>query len=115
MLFRSLLDSPEYAKAAKARSDDFRTCPGPDGAAAFIESAPHTATENPLLNALNRKNNISRVAYWLVAIIALVLVGVCAGWKHAWIVGVAAGVLAGPVGKAMQQWNYRRLTEKSSA
>ena len=108
---RTLLDSPEYARAAKARSDDFRACPGPDGAAAFIERAPHTAAENPLLKALNRKNGVARLAYWLVAIVALVFVGVLAGWKYAWIVGVSAGVLAGPVGKAAQRWNYRRLTK----
>lgn len=38
-----LIRSPGYAAAAKACSEDFRSCPGPAGAADFIETAPHTA------------------------------------------------------------------------
>ena len=37
-----LIRRPGYAAAAKACSEDFRSCPGPAGAADFIETAPHT-------------------------------------------------------------------------
>lgn len=38
-----ILRIPSYAAAAEACSADFRSCPGPKGAADFIESAPHGA------------------------------------------------------------------------
>ena len=36
-----ILNNHSYAAGAKVCSEDFRSCPGPMGAAAFIESAPH--------------------------------------------------------------------------
>ena len=36
-----ILGNPAYADAARACSDDFRSCPGVAGAADFIETAPH--------------------------------------------------------------------------
>ncbi len=39
---QEILNTPSYAKAAAICSADFRSCPGPSGAAEFIENAPHT-------------------------------------------------------------------------
>ena len=36
-----ILNNHSYAAGAKVCSEDFRSCPGPAGAADFIESAPH--------------------------------------------------------------------------
>ena len=42
---RALLADPKYLRAAKACSDDFRSCPGVKGAADFIETAPHLSAD----------------------------------------------------------------------
>ena len=42
---RTLLADPKYLRAAKACSDDFRSCPGVKGAADFIETAPHLSAD----------------------------------------------------------------------
>ncbi len=42
---RALLADPKYLLAAKACSDDFRSCPGVKGAADFIETAPHLSAD----------------------------------------------------------------------
>lgn len=39
---REILDTASYRDAAKECSDDFRACPGVEGAADFIENAPHS-------------------------------------------------------------------------
>ena len=42
---RTLLADPKYLRAAKACSDDFKSCPGVKGAADFIETAPHLSAD----------------------------------------------------------------------
>ena len=44
-MVRTLLADPKYLRAAKACSDDFRSCPGVKGAADFIETAPHLSAD----------------------------------------------------------------------
>ncbi|MBQ6419722.1 MAG: glycosyl transferase [Clostridia bacterium] len=108
----TVLSDSAFARAAAECSRDFRACPGPEGAASFIENAPHTIGENAFLNGLKRRNFISLAAY-LLAVVALVLaVGFLAGWKYVWIVGAVAGVLRDPVSKMLQKCNYNALSRK---
>lgn len=41
---KKILEDSSYAQAAKKCCDDFRSCPGPEASAEFIEKAPHTSS-----------------------------------------------------------------------
>ena len=105
----ALLNDPVHAQGARRRSADFRVCPGPDGAAAFIEDAPHDAPENTLIKRLNRAGLCFRGG-WFAAMAACVVGGSLAGWGQAWIPAVALGVLSEPAAKAFQGWYYEKMS-----
>ena len=109
---QALLETPAYAEAARACSEDFRACSGPAGAADFLESAPHSAEEPKFLMELDKASGLFQLVYWLLAAALMVLTGLLIGWRFVWIPGVLAGVLSAPLGKRAQQRAYRRLTEK---
>ena len=112
---KEILAHSEYAHAARECSADFRSCPGPAGAAKFIENAPHTSNGFDMIKELNRKNRRFRGVYWAAAAALMVLAGTLAGWKHVWIVGVAAGVLSDPIGRLFQKKSYAVLLDKHKA
>ena len=116
---RALLDNPDYGKAAERCSRDFRACPGPEGAAEFIEQAPHPSNGIDLIASLNRASRRFRLFYWLVVAAAMILTGLLAGGKYLWIIGVLAGVLSAPIAQAFQKRKYaallRRLPKPSKA
>lgn len=110
---QEILSRPRYAAAAKACSADLRACPGPAGAAAFLKQAPHAADIADPLAALRKAAGKYQLLYWLAAAAAVCLVGVCLGWRFAWMPGVLAGALSAPVDKAIQKRAYQSLPERT--
>ncbi|MCR5796041.1 MAG: glucosyltransferase [Solobacterium sp.] len=115
---QEILDSPAYRKAAEACSADFRSCTGAAGAAEFIENAPHTSDGTDVIAELNQKNGRFQFLYWAVVIAAVNLTGFFVSWKYVWLPGIAAGILSGPIGDAVQKRNYaailRRIRNKAA-
>ena len=107
-----VLGNPAFGAAAEACGQDFRACPGPRGAAEFIETAPHASDGVDLVRELNKSNGKFRLLYWLAAAALIVLVDTLIGWKWVWLVGVPAGVLSAPIGKLFQKKRYAALVEK---
>ncbi len=106
---QELLKNASYAKAAKACSAEFRSCPGPAGAADFIESAPHQAGGEDPMKLLNKEVGKFQTAYWIVLMSLMVVTGLVAGWKYVWIIGVFAGGVSAFLGKKMRKRSYRKL------
>ena len=107
-----ILNNAAYASAAKACSEDFRSCTGTAGAADFIENAPHDSNGVDIIAELNRENRKFQTVYWMIAIAVIVLTGMLAGWNRLWIIGVAAGILSAPIGKAVQNKRYEAIIRK---
>ena len=101
-----------YAAGAKECSEDFRSCSGTVGAAAFIENAPHESEGVDILEELNKSNGKIQILYWLAATALVVLFGLLTSWKYVWIIGIAAGVLSTPIIKAIQKKKYNSFVEK---
>ena len=110
---RKILDNAAYGNAAAECGADFRSCPGPAGAAEFIESAPHPSQGIDITGELNKSSGRFQLLYWLIAIAAINLLGFLVGWKYAWIIGIAAGILSTPMGKAIQKRKYAALVKKA--
>lgn len=107
-----LLNDPAYARAAADCSADFRACPGPEGAAAFIENAPHRVDGVDVVAELNKYNVRFQTLYCLAVTALILLLGFTVGLKYVWIVGITASIIATPLGKALQRKLYNRLTKK---
>ena len=110
---REILDHGAYADAARACSDDFRARSGPAGAADFIENEPHASDGFDPLKEMNRADRRFRLGYWLLAA-AAILTALFAGWKYAWILGVAAGMLSEPAAGAARKRRYAALVGKKT-
>lgn len=110
---QEILDNKAYGTAAAECSADFRACPGTVGAAEFIENAPHSSEGVDIMDELNKANARFGILYWLIVIAAINLVGFLVSWKYVWIIGIAAGILSSPMGKAMQKRMYIRLTRRA--
>lgn len=106
---QEILNNKVYGNAAAECSADFRACPGTVGAAEFIENAPHSSNGIDILSELNRATAKFHLLYWLIVIIAINLTGFLVSWKYVWVIGIAAGILASPVGKAVQKRKYTSL------
>ena len=106
---RKLLDDPRYAQAAGECSREFRSCPGTEGAADFIESAPHVSNGVDVIKKLNGDSSKFTILYLAAAAVLAVLVGFLLGWKYAWMVGVPAGVLSYPIGQLFRKIRYKQI------
>lgn len=104
-----ILSKPSYAEAASECSSDFRSCSGTAGAAKFIENAPHPADGNDPIRDMNKMNGRFRLLYWLIMSAVILLFGLLAGWRGAWIIGIAAGILSAPIGRTVQNRNYEKI------
>ena len=109
---QTILNDKNYAKAAEKCSKDFRSCPGTAGAAEFIENAPHQSNGYDFLKEVNQASGKFNIIYWIIAAILIVLFGTFITWKFAWIIGVLAGTLSYPIGKAVQRKIYKSMAEK---
>lgn len=108
---RKILDNKTYGDAAACCSEDFRACPGTAGAAEFIENAPHSWDGMDITGELNKANGKFLTLYWLLVIASINLIGFLVSWKYVWIIGIAAGILSSPIGKAVQKRKYESLTK----
>ena len=106
---RKLLDDPRYAQAAGECSREFRSCPGTEGAADFIESAPHVSNGVDVIKKLNGDSSKFTILYFAAAAVPAVLVGFLLGWKYAWMVGVPAGVVSYPIGQLFRKIRYKQI------
>ena len=109
---QKVLNNASYSIAAKACSEDFRSCIGTVGAAEFIENAPHLSEGVDVLSELNKANGRFQIVYWLSIIIIISLIGVLISWKYVWIVGVAAGILSAPIAVSVQKKQYSSIIKK---
>ena len=109
---QEILNNAAYGKAAEACSMDFRSCTGAAGAADFIENAPHSSNGIDVIRELNKSAVRFQILYWGILLAAISLIGVFISWKYVWIVGVAAGILSNPIGKAIQKRKYDSLLLK---
>ena len=101
-----ILSNAAYGKAAEVCSADFRSCTGAAGAAEFIENAPHSSNGFDVVGELNKTTVRFHFIYWATIIAAINLIGFLFSWKYVWIIGIAAGILSNPIGKAIQKRNY---------
>ena len=108
---REILDHPAYGEAAQVCSTDFRSCSGPAGAAEFIETAPHPSNGVDVVAELNRANTRFMILYWTI-VVAVIIAAQAAGMRRTWIIGLAAGIAAGPLGKFVQEKRYESIVRK---
>ena len=110
---QKILDHASYRDAAEACSRDFRSCSGPSGAADFIESAPHQWDGIDILKELNKTNVRFLFIYWSIVAILIFLAGFYIDRKFLWIIGFAAGIIAKPIGRRVQNRRYAKLVKDS--
>ena len=101
-----ILSNAAYGKAAEVCSADFRSCTGAAGAAEFIENAPHSSNGLDVVGELNKTTVRFHFIYWATIVTAINLIGFLFSWKYVWIIGIAAGILSNPIGKAIQKRKY---------
>ncbi len=112
---RKVLDNKQYKDSAYRLSKNFRECPGAEGAASFIENAPHKESfDVDIIKELNKANTKFQTIYWTLFIIALCLIGFTVGWKYAWIIGLPFGILPSIINKRIQLILYRHIIRKSN-
>ena len=109
-----ILRDDDYFAHAEKCSADFRSCPGPAGAAEFIENAPHESMGTPP-DAVNKMSGKIQGGYWIIAAAAMVLTGFLIGWNYVWIPGIAAGILSYPIGMALKNKIYRKMLPPPNA
>ena len=107
-----VLNNASYSTAAKACSEDFRSCIGTAGAADFIENAPHFSEGVDVLGELNKANGRFQLGYWLIIIIIIALFGIFISWKYVWIFGGVAGILSAPIAGSVQKKQYAFIIKK---
>ncbi len=106
-----ILNNNAYKESAKICSEDFRKCTDPEGAAEFIENAPHKADGVDVIKELNKSTGLFQLMYWGIVIILIILIGLVFSWNYAKIFGISAGILSSPIGKIMQKRKYKSLTK----
>ena len=97
-----VLKDRKYADKAKECSEDFRNAPGPEGAAEFIESAPHLMPEEDKRMIRNEiLPGVFQLVFWIVAILLMVLLSKLPDFQTWWILvwAVAANVVFVPFKK----------------
>ncbi|MBQ6149111.1 MAG: glycosyl transferase [Oscillospiraceae bacterium] len=107
---RQILDDGSYAKAAQACCDDFRSCSGTEGAAEFIETAPHTSESIDVVKELNKANTRFMIFYWIAVILMIILTALFITRRNAWIIGAAAGYLYPNFANTFREQAYEKLT-----
>ena len=108
----TLLNDPQYAKAAKECCDDFRSCSGAKGAADFIENAPHTCDEIDPIAEMNKVNKLWSIIFPIFATVTGILLGAHVSWGLGITVGVILGVLSYPLNTLVQKLRYNAVIKK---
>ena len=106
---KKILSDRSYADAAQKCSDDFRSCPGPESSAEFIENAPHSSNGVDVMKEYGKADVINQVLYVvLTAVIGFILYRFI-GAKFLWIYIVLAVVFGEPIKKKMSMLSYKRI------
>ena len=88
-----VLEDPKYARAAAECSRDFREAPGPKGAAAFIETAPHLMPEEDKKQKQKQiLPGILQLLFWLAAIPLILLVPKLLHRNLWWVFAILANI-----------------------
>ena len=111
---QAILANDSYREGAEACSRDFRACPGPSGAADYIETAPHNPAGPDPMKIINRASIRFMMVYWTVVIAVMILLKELAGVPHTWLIGLAAGIASGPLGKLVQRRACAALEAKQN-
>lgn len=109
---QEILSGDSFAKAARECHDDFRSCPGTDGAAEFILSAPHSSEGLDVISRLNIANGKFQGIYWGIMTILFILSGIYFGKTVTIPLVIIANILMIFLKKPVQNRNYEKLTEK---
>lgn len=109
-----ILGKNKYSQGAAKCSEDFRNASGTAGAASFIETAPHKASDKNIMSEINKMNSKSQLLYWIIVIAIIVLFCIFITPKYSWIIGVTAGIISAPIGRILQNKAYYKLTGKST-
>lgn len=97
----TVLSEKKYAKNAAQCSRDFREAPGPQGAAQFIEAAPHIMPQEDRKSIMKEVlPGILQLVFWIIAVLLIVLLPKLTGFQHSWwITAIAANILFIPFKK----------------
>ena len=106
---RKVLNTPSYKNAAQECCDDFRNCPGVEGAADFIENAPHSSDGADIIRDLSKANVGLQIGYSLLTILLANILFRFIRIKYLWIYIILAIVLSAPVNRLLQKAVYKRL------
>ena len=106
---REILNTPSYKNAARECSDDFRNCPGVEGAADFIENAPHSSDGADVIRDLSKANIGLQIGYSIFTILLASILFRFVSTRYLWIYIVLAVVLSAPVNKLLQKAAYKHL------
>ena len=106
-----ILKTGTYTEAARRCCDDLRGCCGTQGAAQFIENAPHTSESPDPLKELSRMNLPFSLLFRVFAAV-LILTGSILKIKGLWIAGIAACILAKPFDRLVTQMHYKKLEKR---
>ena len=89
-----VLGNSRYSEAAKECSKDFRSAPGPGGAADFIEAAPHLMPEEDKKN-IRREiiPGILQLVFWCVMVALMFSFKTLTGSDKWWIIAIVANVI----------------------
>lgn len=109
-----ILNNIKYGVAARECSVDFRSCSGINGAAYFIENAPHSSNGVDIIRKLNIAGFIFQLIYWILIIIVISFIGFLISWKYVWVIPITAIILSMPISKQLQKIKYASLVKKIS-
>ncbi len=106
---KEILNTVSYKVSAQECSDDFRNCPGAEGAAGFIENAPHSSDGTDIIRDLSKANIGLQAGYSIAAILLGNILFRFISIEYLWIYIVSAIVLSVPINKLLQKAAYKRL------
>ena len=109
---RRILETPSYKNAARECSEDFRSCPGPAGAADFIENAPHASNGIDVIRDLGRASAVSQTVCSIAYIILGIILFRFISRQYLWIYIVLTIVLSAPINALLQKAAYKRLVSR---
>ena len=107
-----LINNISYKENAEKCCKDFRSCAGTEGAAEFIENAPHKSNGVDVIEKLKKANGLFTFLYCVVLLSVIFLIGFLVSWQFVWIIGVSAGILSYPISQIAQRLLYKRIIKK---
>ena len=107
----TLLGDRQYTEAAARLGESFRDGSGADGAAAFIEEAPHKTDDMGVLGEVQKRSGLMQLCFWLIITPLLVLLGIHAGWPWAIGLSVIANIAFPKLNQRYTERAYRNLAK----